>query len=149
MPAVVKKLKKITWYQKHFGEIYENGITTDNVTDSITEFEKALIAPSAPFDRYLKGDKKSISRETERGYFLFTSKGYISCRNGLTVGGNLYSKFGVYENYHSTNFGRYKIIRRQDDRFVFKVLTLLNIELTAPYMHDGKTKILKKLWKLW
>lgn len=66
------------------------------------------------------------------------------CHNGINIGGNLYNKFGVYEDYHSTNFGRYKIIRRQDDRFVFKVPTLRTIELTAPYMHDGKTKILKK-----
>lgn len=74
MPAVVKKLKKIAWHQKHFGEIYENGITTDNVTGSIAEFEKALVTPNAPFDRYLKGDKKSISRE-RKGIFLVYFKG--------------------------------------------------------------------------
>ncbi|MCK5536731.1 MAG: hypothetical protein KAI79_07880, partial [Bacteroidales bacterium] len=57
---------------------------------------------------------------------------------------NFYNKFGIYEDANSTNLGRYNITKREEDKYLFKVPSLRNIELTAPYMHDGRVKTLKK-----
>ncbi len=130
-------------YDKAFELLYEDGITEENIVDAIAEFEKALITPNAPFDRYLRGDKNAITAQEKRGYILFSSKGCILCHNGVNIGGNLYNKFGIFEDANSMNIGRYNITKREEDKYVFKVPSLRNIALTAPYMHDGRAKTLR------
>jgi len=143
MDLTVKVLKKNSAYIKEFNAIYSDGITHENVADAIAEFEKALITPDSPFDRYLKGDKKAISQKAKEGYQLFESKGCVICHHGVNVGGNFYNKFGIYKDANSTNLGRYNITKREEDKYVFKVPSLRNIALTAPYMHDGRMSALK------
>ena len=86
-----------TPYKKEFQMIYHDGITKENIGDAIAEFEKTLITPNAPFDRYLRGDFSAITQKQKDGYELFKSKGCISCHNGVNIGGNLYNKFGSNE----------------------------------------------------
>jgi len=143
MAQTVEKLKKNTMYLSDFAAIYADGITEENVADAIAEYEKTLITPNAPFDRYLKGEKSAIDAEAEEGYGLFKSKGCIVCHNGINVGGNFYNKFGIFKDANSTALGRYNITKREEDKYVFKVPSLRNIALTAPYMHDGRAHTLK------
>ena len=143
MDLTVKVLKKNDVYIKEFNAIYSDGITHQNVADAIAEFEKALITPDSPFDKYLKGDKKAISQKAKEGYQLFESKGCVLCHHGVNVGGNFYNKFGIFKDAKSTNLGRYNITKREEDKYVFKVPSLRNIALTAPYMHDGRIDTLK------
>ncbi len=138
MAGAVKVLKKSNTYLQEFNNVYTNGITKDNIVDAIAEFEKALITPSSPFDRYLKGDKNAISQKAKEGYTLFKSKGCVICHHGVNVGGNFYNKFGIYEDVNSSHLGRYNITKREEDKYVFKVPSLRNIALTSPYMHDGR-----------
>jgi cytochrome c peroxidase len=138
MDMIVTVLKKSSIYIKEFNNLYLDGITHKNIADAIAEFEKALITPDSPFDRYLKGDADAISAKAKEGYRLFESKGCILCHHGVNVGGNFYNKFGIYEDVNSTNLGRYNITKREEDKYVFKVPSLRNIALTAPYMHDGR-----------
>ncbi len=140
--AVVEILKKSKTYLKDFNDVYSDGITKDNIVDTIAEFEKALITPDSPFDRYLKGDKEAISQKAKEGYRLFTSKGCVVCHHGVNVGGNFYNKFGIYKDANSSSLGRYNITQREEDKYVFKVPSLRNIALTAPYMHDGRMSTL-------
>jgi len=148
MGNAVKTLSQNKMYFKGFNAIYEDGITKDNIVDAIAEFEKALITPNSPFDRYLKGDKKAISEKAKEGYLLFKSKGCILCHHGVNVGGNFYNKFGIYEDADTEHLGRYNITKREEDKHVFKVPSLRNIALTAPYMHDGRVETLKKAVEL-
>lgn len=141
---VVKKLKKDKEYIKEFSLIYENGITGLNITDAIAEFEKTLITPNSRFDKYLRGDKNILSKNELNGYKLFKEYGCISCHNGINVGGNLIQKIGAVEKYDTNDLGRYNITKNEDDKFYFKVPSLRNINLTAPYFHDGKVKTLKE-----
>ncbi len=143
MAEAVKVLKKSDTYRKDFNTIYLSGITEDNIADAIAEFEKVLITPDAPFDKYLKGDKNAISQQAKEGYRLFESKGCILCHHGVNIGGNFYNKFGIFKDAKSTNLGRYNITKREEDKYVFKVPSLRNIALTAPYMHDGRIDTLK------
>ena len=140
----IKKLKQIPWYKKRFESIYQDGITKQNIVNAIAEYEKTLITPNAPFDRYLKGDKNAISKQAKRGYELFKYKGCIICHNGVNIGGNLYNKFGIYKDSNSTSLGRYNVTHREEDKYVFKVPSLRNISQTAPYMHDGRFATLKE-----
>ena len=144
MQEVVDRLKKSKHYTTLFKTIYRDGITQENIADAIAEFEKALITPDAPFDRYLRGEKDAISPEAEKGYRLFVSKGCILCHHGVNVGGNLFNKFGIYHDANSSDEGRFAVTGREEDRFVFKVPSLRNIDLTAPYMHDGRVKTLRR-----
>lgn len=141
---LVKKLKS-TKYNKNFKKIYKDGITKENIADAIAEYEKTLITPNAPFDKYLRGDKNAISKKAKRGYELFKKEGCIACHNGVNIGGNLYSKFGFFQEEHGDNLGRYNVTKNPEDKFVFKVPSLRNIEKTAPYLHDGRFETLKEV----
>jgi len=148
MVAVVETLNQNKMYLKDFNDVYANGITKDNIVDAIAEFEKTLITPDSPFDRYLKGDKEAINEKVKEGYLLFKSKGCILCHHGMNIGGNFYNKFGIYEDADTEHLGRYNITKREEDKHVFKVPSLRNIALTAPYMHDGRVGTLKEAVEL-
>ncbi|MFB1644995.1 MULTISPECIES: cytochrome-c peroxidase [unclassified Campylobacter] len=124
-------------YVKNFKDIYGE-ITVDNIADAIKEFEKTLITPDSPFDRYLKGDKNAISEKAKRGYEEFKAQGCISCHQGQNIGGNMFQKIGIFQEYpNQENLGRYEITKKESDKMVFKVPSLRNIAKTAPYYHDG------------
>ena len=145
-PNLIKTLKNSP-YKKEFDSIYKDGITKENITDAIAEYEKTLITPNAPFDKYLRGDKNAITKMQKEGYELFKSKGCISCHNGINIGGNLYAKFGVFKQAKSKSLGRYDITKNPLDKYFFKVPTLRNIALTSPYLHDGRYKSLNNVVK--
>jgi cytochrome c peroxidase len=139
---LIARLNK-TPYKQQFNAIYQDGITKENITNAIAEYEKTLITPNSPFDRYLKGDKHAITQEQKEGYELFKTKGCIACHHGVNIGGNMYNKFGVFQDSNTTNFGKYDITHKERDKFFFKVPSLRNIAKTAPYFHDGRTYSLK------
>ncbi|MEA1892319.1 MAG: cytochrome-c peroxidase [Campylobacterota bacterium] len=145
-PNLIKTLNK-TSYKKEFQHIYSDGITKDNIADAIAEFEKTLITPNAPFDKYLRGDKNAITQKQKNGYNLFKSKGCIACHHGINIGSNLYNKFGVMQSVESKNLGRYEVTKVEADKYYFKVPTLRNIEKTSPYLHDGRYENLEDVVK--
>lgn len=148
LEEVAEKLKKEKEYATAFGAIYSDGVTPENISDAIAEFEKALITPDSPFDRYLRGEKSAITPEAKKGYQLFVSKGCIICHHGVNIGGNFFNKFGIFHDANSSDMGRYEITGREEDKYVFKVPSLRNIEQTAPYMHDGRAKTLRQAVEL-
>jgi len=146
-PNLIKKLNT-TEYKKEFVKIYKDGITKENIINAIAEFEKTLITPNAPFDLYLKGNTNAISQDAKDGYQLFLAKGCIACHQGINIGGNLYNKFGVFNDPNLNDLGRYKVTNRPRDKGYFKVPTLRNIAKTAPYFHDGRTSSLSEAVRL-
>jgi len=134
---LIKTLNE-TSYKKEFDNIYSSGVTRDTIADAIAEYEKTLITPNAPFDKYLRGDKSAITQKQKDGYELFKTKGCIACHHGINVGGNLYNKFGVMQDVESKRLGRYEVTNNEADKYYFKVPSLRNIEKTAPYLHDGR-----------
>ncbi|MCS6096315.1 cytochrome-c peroxidase [Shewanella baltica] len=134
-------------YRAHFAKVYgDENITIDRLTDAIAAFEKTLVTPNSPFDQYLSGKQDAISMEAKAGYQLFKSKGCVSCHNGPAVGGTMYMKMGLIKPFHTNNpaEGRIAVTGKEADKFVFKVPTLRNIELTYPYFHDGSVWTLKE-----
>lgn len=143
----VSTVNSMPAYQARFAAIYgENSVNIDNITDAIAEFEKTLVTPHSPFDKYLQGDKDAITESAQAGYQLFKDKGCTSCHNGPAVGGTMYMKMGLVKPFHTDNpaIGRKGVTGKDADKFVFKVPTLRNIELTYPYFHDGATWTLEE-----
>jgi len=142
LPVAIQDLKNSEKYTRLFGKLYKDGITENNLAEVLSEFEKTLITSNSPIDRYLRGDKSALSDHEKEGYRLFKEKGCISCHNGINIGGNLYNKFGIYKDAQSEQLGRYNVTLNEEDKYVFKVPSLRNVALTAPYMHDGRVKTL-------
>ncbi len=137
-------------YGAAFAEVYADGLTPVNLLDALTEYLRSLTTPNAPFDRYLRGDEGALDEEARAGWEIFRSYGCVTCHQGVNVGGNLFQRFGVVEDYlearsehTAADVGRYAHTRRDDDRHVFRVPSLRNVALTAPYFHDGSAATLE------
>ena len=136
----VETLGTIPQYRAMFKEAYDNeNPTMQNVTHAIAEFEKTLRTPNSRFDKWLKGDDTALTNREQNGYVTFKRKGCTACHSGPLLGGNMYQKMGLVKKYITDNpeVGRYAVTKNEADKFVFKVPTLRNIELTYPYFHDG------------
>lgn len=86
------------------------------------------------------GNDKALNSHEKQGYSLFKQKGCIACHNGAAVGGTMFQKMGLVKPYPDTKtLGRFNVTGKEHDKYVFKVPTLRNIDLTAPYFHDAST----------
>ncbi len=148
-PEVVAKLQKDPRYLEAFRQAYPQGIQVNTVKDAIATFERSLTTPNAPFDRYLNGETTAISASEQAGYGKFKDYGCIACHQGVNLGGNMYQSMGVMADYFQdrgnvthADYGRFNQTGDYRDRYTFKVPSLRNIELTAPYFHDGTVKTL-------
>ena len=146
---VIAKLKQDSAYVTAFSQNYTNGITSENISDALAVFLQTLITPNSRFDQYLKGDSNALTQYELSGYALFTSYGCIACHQGVNVGGNMYEKLGIMGDYFKdrgnltlADQGRYALTKNPEDMHVFKVPSLRNVALTAPYLHDGTAQTL-------
>ena len=119
-------------------------VTLANVQKAVAVFEATLITPNSPFDRFLAGKANALSPKQQAGLVLFMDKGCSSCHNGINVGGGMYAPFGVVEKPGAellppNDKGRFMVTKTPGDEYVFKVPTLRNIALTAPYFHTGRS----------
>ncbi len=131
-------------YKEVFKKIYHTKkITSEQIIDAITEFEKALITPNSRFDQYLR-DEIALTPEEKKGYETFKSLGCITCHNGINVGANSFQKIGLFRPYpyNAKYQDRYALTQKEYHKNVFKVPTLRNISLSAPYFHDARAKTL-------
>ena len=145
---IVGKLAKDGGLVSEFQKAYGDGVRPEHVRDAIATFERSLLTPSR-FDLFLAGDKSALSEEEQQGYRLFKAFGCASCHQGTAVGGNLFMKMGVMQDYFKdrgnltdADLGRYDVTKQEEDRGVFRVPTLRNIALTAPYFHDANATTL-------
>ncbi len=138
-------------YGPQFAKAFPNEnapVTAENWALAIGAFERTLLTP-APFDRYLKGDTRAISREAKLGLEKFIGAGCAACHYGATVGGQSFQKFGITEDYWKAtgsvempqlkgrDMGRWHDTKKEEDKFIFKVPQLRNVAMTPPYFHDG------------
>ncbi len=141
---VLGKLHADPAYPADFARLYPDGLTPDSIRKAIADFVRSLVTPSR-FDRWLQGDKTAIDADEAAGYELFKRYGCAACHQGANVGGNMYEKIGIMGDYfkdrgrgiEEADWGRYRVTRRDDHRHEFKVPSLRNVALTAPYFHDG------------
>jgi len=149
--AVEERLSEVDMYQNLFKAAYpesENAITYQNMRDAIGVFERTLLTPSK-FDNFIAGDETALNEQEQKGLKAFMDNACTTCHSGALLGGNMLQKFALFGNYWElTNSavidtGKYQETRIETDKFMFKVPSLRNIEMTAPYFHDGSVADLK------
>jgi cytochrome c peroxidase len=147
---LLPKLHADQSYLKGFADIYGAEPQRDSVLDALAAYQRSLTTPNARFDRYLRGDQHAITTDEQQGYRLFKAYGCIACHQGANIGGNLFQKFGVFadpfagqKSTSEGDLGRLAITGAQSDLHVFRVPSLRNIAVTAPYFHDGRTASLQ------
>ncbi len=143
--AMAEKLRADSSYVAAFTQVYgKDGLTATAIKDAIVAFETTLLTPSR-FDDFLQGDTNALTDNEKQGYALFKSYGCVACHQGVNVGGNMFQTFGVMGDYFADrggdlteqDLGRFAVTGKEYDRHQFKVPTLRNIALTAPYFHDA------------
>jgi cytochrome c peroxidase len=139
-------------------------VSLANVTRAIASFERTLISGDSPYDRLLyRDDTGALSESALRGMRLFFSArlNCSRCHGGFTFSGPIdfegarpiaptFHNNGLYNlggagNYPGDNPGLYGMTGRMEDMGRFRAPTLRNIELTAPYMHDGSIATLTEV----
>jgi cytochrome c peroxidase len=151
-PEVVNKLNVDQEMVEAFGHLFSDGITGQNIVSAIAEFERSLVTPNSPFDRWLRGEDAALSEEALQGYRLFKGYGCISCHQGINVGGNLYAYMGAMGDYFKdratgitkVDLGRFNVTGREEDKHFFKVPSLRLAALNSPYFHDGSAATLEE-----
>ena len=134
-------------------------VSQKNAMHAIVSFEKSLVTPSR-FDDWLKGNDKAITAQEERGYQQFKAYGCTGCHAGINVGGNTFMKMGLVGDYFAdrekkgrgalveVDKGRLLVTKKPEDTHVFRVPSLRNVALTAPYFHDGAVPTLDEAIQL-
>lgn len=138
--AVLTHLRNDARYRAMFAAAFPDEpqpLTYVNVGRAIGAFERGLVTPS-PWDAYLQGDTTALSPAQRSGFSTFAAVGCQSCHNGAYVGGASFQKVGLVKPWPTQrDSGRYAVTHDPADVMVFKVPTLRNIAMTAPYFHDG------------
>jgi cytochrome c peroxidase len=157
--GIERKLQASPEYAALFEKAFGPGrITYDMVAKSIASYERTLLSGNSPFDRYFYGgDKSALSASAERGLRLFLNKtlngpNCVSCHTILDDGATFtevrFHNTGVAFNEKLglfTDPGRFGVTQTAHHQGAFKVPTLRNIALTAPYMHNGSMKTLEEV----
>jgi cytochrome c peroxidase len=148
--AVLERLALIPGYAPLFKAAFPGDaapMTMQNMAKAIGAYERTLVAPS-PFDAYLAGDVNALSPTARAGLEKFIGTGCVACHEGVGVGGAVFRKFGMLEDYwkatgsQTTDKGRFDVTKDPDDLYVFRVPSLRNVAMTPPYFHDGSVAAL-------
>jgi cytochrome c peroxidase len=149
--TVVQNLSALPAYQAAFKQAYPDGVTAANVQNALATYERTLLTPNSRFDQYLLGNTEILTIQEKYGYQRFKDYGCIACHQGINIGGNMFQKFGVMGDYFKargnpveSDLGRYLLTKDEEDRHVFKVPSLRNVAVTAPYFHDASAKTLEE-----
>ena len=156
LASAEEKLRAIPGYRPMFEKAFPGEaepVTAQNWGLAIGAFERTLLTP-APFDDYLKGNTSAIGPDAKRGLEKFMSYGCAGCHSGVVLGGQMFQKFGITENYweltgstekellQGRDKGRFHDTKDEADAFMFKVQQLRNVAVTPPYFHDGSVATL-------
>lgn len=125
--AMVQRLKNIPEYVT----LFQNKITAEKVTQAIAAYERTLIAPDTPFDRFMRGDKTAMTTEQQQGMAAFQKAGCALCHNGPMLSDYKLHSIGLTDSATS--------------RTEFRTPSLRNLKHTAPYMHHGGSTTLDEV----
>lgn len=127
-------------YAQQFADIYPDGVTAANLGDALSQHVKAMTRTDSRFNAYLNGDEQALTEQERRGYQRFNDMGCTACHNGINLGGNAYQTISLVSQYRPADPGIGARSERFEDQGVFKVPSLHNVALTAPYFHDGSIR---------
>ncbi|MDH5734509.1 MAG: cytochrome-c peroxidase [Gammaproteobacteria bacterium] len=161
---VMQRVRKMSGYQEMFKKAFgDSAMTIDQAAKAIAAYERTLITPNSAFDVYVKGDKKALTSAQVNGMNLFADLGCVSCHSGsafngqaeVKVGTPVLMKFPTFaDNDYVSKYdlaadkGRENVTGKAEDNNLFRIPTLRNIAVTAPYFHNGAVKTLDEAVKV-
>lgn len=145
MKEVLQKLSKDPEYKRLARTVFNRELDAYVITRAISTYERTLISRNSRFDKYQKGEKHVLNSNEIAGWKLFSEKLYcIKCHSGKDFTNYSVVSNGLYKDYGSDQ-GRYRINGLEKEKGTFKIPSLRNVSLTAPYMHDGSIRTLKEV----
>ncbi len=145
MKEILRKLSHDKEYKKLARSVFNRELDAYVITRAISTYERSLISRNSRFDQYRAGNKKSLNPDELAGWKLFSEKLYCTkCHSGPDFTNYSVVSNGLYSDY-GFDQGRYRINGREEEKGTFKVPSLRNVALTAPYMHDGSLKTLREV----
>ena len=154
LDEVVEKISKIKGYTDQFDLVFDDGITSKNIGDAISAFERTLVGGNSPYDQFVNGDQTALSESAMRGKEVFFNQGHCNaCHSGPLFTDNGFHNIGVghdgdqaaEDRWDMDDNGRFKVTGRKGDTGSFKTPSLRDIHLTAPYMHGGQFETLEEV----
>jgi len=143
--AVVARVADDPDYVQWFRRVFKSKVTIEVIAKAIAAFERTQLSGNSPFDRFIAGNRNAISAAQKRGWDLFRGKAKCINCHAFSHGSPFFSDFDFHNTgvaMKASDFGRYRVTNRRSDIGAFKTPTLRDVELTAPYMHDGSHKTL-------
>ncbi|SEJ44087.1 cytochrome c peroxidase [Dyadobacter sp. SG02] len=149
---VIEKLKKTPVagaakqvdYPKMFKAAFgSDSITADRMMQALSQFMMTMVSATSRYDYFLRGDASALTTQEKDGLSIFKQK-CASCHAGELFTDQKFRNNGIAPN-RINDQGRYDITLNADDRLKFKVPSLRNVGLTAPYMHDGRFTTLEQV----
>ena len=162
-----ERIKNIPLYTTLFWEAYPAEKETINpftIANSISSYVRSLQPFNSAFDHYMRGDKKHLTASAKRGFNLFTGKAkcatchFIPLFNGVVPPAYAETEsevLGVPESKEKNpaildaDPGKYLFTKSDIHKYSFKTPTLRNVELTAPYMHNGVYTTLEEVMEFY
>jgi cytochrome c peroxidase len=141
------RIRSIKGYLPLFERAYPGeGVTTTAIAKAIASFERTILSTDSPFDRWQRGDQRAVSDSVKRGFAVFTGKARCGlCHQGSNFSDDGFHNIGLKNNGEPDDLGRYGQRKVAVLKGAFKTPTLRDIELTAPYMHNGLYRTLEEV----
>jgi cytochrome c peroxidase len=132
-----KRLERDPTALEAFERAYQEGPSESTIPRALASFVRSLVSADSPYDRYLAGARAALSPAAARGEAIFNGeKGEcFHCHTGINFTNNGFRNDGSAPG--DPDQGRYEVTLKESDVGKFKVPTLRNIAVSAPYMHDG------------
>ncbi|MCB0806668.1 MAG: hypothetical protein KDC05_12785 [Bacteroidales bacterium] len=148
--AVEKAIREIPGYPVLFEKAFgTKEVTVERIAKAIAQFVRTMVSSNSKFDKYLRGELQLTQSELN-GFVLFTTEEGADCFHCHGGSGNpLFTTNLFYNNGKDSTFAgesdRYSVTGNATEKGNYKASTLRNIELTAPYMHDGRFNTLDEV----
>ena len=139
LPGIAKKLKQDAAYIRMFKGSFENEqISSANILKALAQFMTVMISADSKYDKYVRNEAGgTFNTQESQGLHLFQNN-CASCHATDIFTDNSFRNNGLPPNPNLNDLGRSTVTGFPYDRYKFKVPSLRNVALTAPYMHDGR-----------
>ena len=144
--VAAERMVQLEEYRTLSQQAYERTPDPYVITRALACFQRTLISGNSPYDDFAyKGNRFALDAREIRGMNIFLSdKTQCStCHSGVLFSSFDYANTGLYESYDDD--GRYRLTLEEGDRSKFKIPSLRNVGLSAPYMHDGSMNTLSEV----
>ncbi|MEZ5850427.1 MAG: cytochrome c peroxidase [Hyphomicrobiaceae bacterium] len=161
LAAVAARIAADAVYRDAFAGVFGGvPITIDRIADAIAAFERSLITPDTPYDRFVRGDVSALSPQQQRGMALFESVGCINCHTGpnfsrASVLSTESGRSGMrgFPIFRTPLVDRYGLAAdtgatQGDGAGLWRVPSLRNVALTGPWLHNGAVTDLREVVRL-